>query len=293
MTTLELFDGEVFDLRRKFYDDCIANLDETYELVYIDYRDGLTDEQVAALAAQDWEALDELVEEWLHEVRFEGANYHRAEVMDLVERQWVAAHGEDSEIPSLVRSEFELSDWYDELRYEIEERDRSNPIRDLARSTGRVLMRQVVGEARWNVYHSDDDFETRREFVIDLLKDLGVPATAYNMECVEMTLAECGDYVAAMLVYAVDVGDLYDSMNAEEVEIINPYLYLGNPYMGDGYCQEQLAGKVRIRRDELTTDKGAFGYGWDEVAGVVVSAYECELRSVGADSESAQGSESA
>jgi hypothetical protein len=262
----ELFDGEAYDLRRKFYDDCLTNLLGEYELVYVDYRDQLTDEQVAWLAAKDWESLDASMDEWLDDVRYESADYHRTEVMDETEAEWAEAHGH--EIAEAVRSAFRDTDLHDELRYAIEDRDRSNPLRDLAGNTPRVLMRQVLGEARLT---SEDDIEDL------ILADLGVPDIEHNREAIRNTLPECGEWVQAMIVCAVDPSDLYNTMTAKEVEVIDPYLYLGNPYMGDGYCEEQLHAAIRLDRDSLTTDKSAFGYGWEEIAGVYVSAYECNL----------------
>jgi hypothetical protein len=257
------------DLRATFYNDCKANLDRSYELVHVDYRDGLTDEQVDALAGKDWEALDESLEEWLDETRYEGADYHRKEVMEQTEREWTEVHG--YEIAEAVREAFESTDFYDELRFAIEDRDTSNPIRDLAGSTGMVLMRHLFG---------DIDHDAGLGEVLDIL---GLENTEANIKAVQDTLAEVvhpGFCANVQVVYAVSPSDLYDTMNDDFVEIVNPFLYIGNPYMGDGYCEHQLEGVLRLKRDELTTDKGAFGYGWDEVAGVYASAYEVEIRRV-------------
>lgn len=270
MNDSTLFDEAEYDLRKKFYDDCVAALEDDYELIYIDYRDSLSDGQVNALVARDWESLDESIREWDWHVRYDSADCISKEVADQIEAQGALTHGPD--IGREVRNEFELSDWWDELRFEIYDRDRSNPIRDLARNTGRVLMRQVLS--------ADPRLRTgdTTELVDELLADLRIEGNAHNRHAIYETLKECEDWLSAMIVYAVDVADLYDSMNADEVEIVNPYLYLGNPYAGDGYCQERLDGSITLLRDELTTDKGAFGYGWDEVAGVVTGAYECGIR---------------
>jgi hypothetical protein len=116
----------------------------------------------------------------------------------------------------------------------------------------------------------------------------------HNLKVVKDTLLECSpeySVLLGMIVYAADVGDLYDLGDTEYVEVTDPYLYLGNPFAGTGWVgDEPLKGTIRIKRSDLTTDSGAFGYGWNDVTGgVTVSAYEATVTAVPKDHDTKEG----
>lgn len=270
-------------------DAVIANLDEGYDLCYVDQGDKLMSDQIDAVVAGDWESLWESNEEWYSDNRRHGAEYHAEEETKDVIRSWAIRDQRDYDD---LYEEFKDTEEWDEVILAIQDRDTSDPYRDLAKRSGRVLMRQVIaGE--------DDAISFRRPTpteVIAWLKEYAEPGTVlkrnkHNLDVVRATLNETSPehgYVMGMIVYAADVSDLYDLGDVEYVDIVNPYLYLGNYYQGDGFCSEEpLDATFRVKRKDLRTDKGAPGYGWDEVAGVVTSYYEADIKPVKQQEEGA------
>lgn len=265
---------------------CLAELDEKYYLVYIDRGDELGRDQVAALARGDFETLWESITDWEGEARHRSASESVNDLVEGIAQRWERTFDVDS--ADLV-AEWESTDDDERLREVIYDRDQSDVIGDLARNTSRVLMRTVVkgeddcwyGGAWPNLTPTD---------VITGLRDAAEPGTVlkrnkHNVDVVRSVLNEAfhtNAYLMGMLVYAVDPTELHDlGGNAEYVDIVNPYLYLGNYYMGDGWCSDKpLQGVFRVKREDVRTDRDAPGYGWDEVAGVVTSYYEAEIRPV-------------
>lgn len=258
-------------------DAIIANLDDTYELVYVDRGDELGDDQVAAIVRGDFEALWEMNWEWEADSRHAGARYEAEDEAKAIIREWERRDERDYDD---LYDEFECSEQWDEVLDEIKWRDRSDPYRDLARSTGLVLCRTlIVGE--------DESWSFNADLTpIEVMTDAGIAPTPHNHKAIKDALVECSpEYSVLMgsLIYALDVGDIYDlpGDSDAEIEIVNPHLWIGNPFAGSGYCtDEPLEATFRIKRSELQTDKDAWGYGWDEVAGVYTRAYEAEVRPV-------------
>lgn len=290
-------------INEKFRDAVIAQLRDTYDLVFVNYDDKFTPEQVDHVVAGDWESLYETTEEWESDSRYRNAVDDATTEVNDVARQWaredtvrtlveagevVLADGEEVDDIDFTSGSFAGTSEFDEIVDEIRDRDDSNPHKELAHHTGRVLMRAVIaGEDDAISYTTPTATD-----VIRWLNEHAEPGTVlkrnqHNVKVVREVLNECSPefgYLMGMLVYAVDVGDLYDMPNdTEYVEVVNPYLYLGNYYQGDGYCEGPLDAVFRIKRADLRTDKGAPGYGWDEVAGVYTSYYECEIRTVAND----------
>lgn len=279
----------------------IAGLDESYHLVDVAYDDKLTAEQVEMVVAGDWERLWDH-SEWESDSRRDGAQWHaELEAKDNLRRIFhLNTTRTDAELRSLLVGsdisdeatafdEFKDSDAWDRLIEAISDRDSSNPYSQLAGHTGYVLMRQLLAaEDDWwdhepltasqvigRIAGFDGEQYGHREVTVAFKRN------TYNIGVVREVLRECSpefSLLAPQLVYAVDVADLYDAGDCEYVEITDPHLLLGNPFTGTGWCSDDpIRGTFRIPRGDLTTDKGAFGYGWDEIAGVVTSAYKADF----------------
>lgn len=267
---------------KAFTRQILAELDETYDLVFVDYDDKFTAEQTAMIMRGDWEALWESTEEWESEQRF----YHVKEAAEQLARdiaqRWERTFGVDSD---MLYDEWDTDvEAFDEVRFAIEERDSSNWVQELARHTPDVLMRHVWrGEdAAWS-YQAI----TPTEVITSLVEECPgsvVKRNKHNLGVARAVLNEANPefgYVMGMLVYAISVSDLLALPGyTEHVDIVNPHLYLGNYYQGDGYCDGPLSGTVRVKVSDLRTDRDAPGYGWDEVAGVYTKAYETEIIAV-------------
>jgi hypothetical protein len=262
---------------------CKGNLRPEYDLVYVDQGDKLDDEQVGYVVAAEWPALWESNAEWESENRHDGARYEAKDVLKDTLTSWVRG-GTDSDRYTELYDEFKGSQWWDDLIDEIKDRDRSDAWKELAHMTPQVLMRHVLAGEDSALYGNHSPTAVWR-WLRDACEEGSVfKRTKHNLDVIRAVTAESMHslaYSMGMLVYATDVGDLYDMGDVEWVEVVNPFLYIGNYYNGDGYCSDEpLHGTFRIKRKDLRTDKSAPGYGWDEVAGVYTSAYEAEVRAV-------------
>lgn len=148
-----------------------------FDLVYIDYRDGFTEEQVAALVRGDWDRLYELTDDWLNEVLYEGAWAMLEEMVGYVED---VDDGWDRSV---------LEDWKhtgsaSDILVEIMERDTSTPLRDLAAASGNVLLRVRASDG----YVEDDDEDEVHYWIaaVNVRKLFDLP---YDCERVRLTKA--------------------------------------------------------------------------------------------------------
>jgi hypothetical protein len=252
----------------------IELMDPEYDLIYVAYDDKFTDEQVAALVRGDWDTFWGSFEPWEGDARWQGVTYHMKDLGNDAQRALEAETGKDL---AGLYDDFEHTDLWDEVRFVMEERESGDWIKSLASHTGRVLMRSII-------VNEDDGWAFEKVTPTEVLKAYGLKRNKHNVALAREILRECSpeySVLLGMIVYAVDVADVYNMpMDTEYVDIIDPFLYLGNPFAGSGYCDGPAKGTIRIERAQFQTDKDCFGYAWNEVAGVYTSAYEVEFKPV-------------
>lgn len=254
-------------------DEIIKRLDEKYDLVYVDYRDRLSDEQVETLARKG--AIDEF---WDSTWEFESDSRHESEKY-IIEELLKDIVKEDATWFE-VADEFLGTDEWIQVQEAIEERDRGNWPKQLASQTPAALMR-VLALDEDHGFPMGEENPTAEE----ALTRLGLAITPENVKAMDYTLNNADphwDGALAFWIFGLDVETLYE-MPIEpelELEVVNPYVYIGNPYQGDGFISEKpLEGTVRIKRGDLTTDKGAFGYPVNEIyGGLDGSQFAAEIR---------------
>jgi hypothetical protein len=257
--------------------EIVEQLDEKYDLVYVDHGDRLTEWQVAAIVKGDDETLWEATEEFESEGRHQSVKeIIERDAKDIVNR-W---EREDDRDYAGLLGDFDHSDDWERVQQELWDRDSGSWVRDLINGTPAVLLRISVLDED----HGYDHVDVQPEQV---LTDVGLPVTEQNAKIMADTLAECSPGFSVLLGYWIvgaDVGDLYDlNVTPEaEVEIVNPHLYLGNPFSGSGWISEEpFEGIVRVKREDLRTDKDAFGYSVDNIyGGLNASSYSAEIRTV-------------
>jgi hypothetical protein len=253
--------------------ELITRLDEKYELVYVDYRDKLTDEQVDNIVSDDMEAFWTSTEEWESNARYESAKFEIEQLLKDLIREW---ENEDDEDYDHLTDQFLQTEEFDEVRYAIEERDESDWVTRLASNTPRALLRITAIDEDHGFAFEDVQAE-------QVLARVGLSATEHNLRVINDMLPECSPEFSVLLGYWIvgaDVADLVKLNGEEPVDIVNPHLYLGNPFSGSGYISEEpLHGVKRIMRDEVHTDKGAFGYSVTEIfGGLDTSQFEAEVK---------------
>lgn len=233
----------------------VPTLADTYDLIYVEYDDRLTDEQVTALVDGDWDTFDESFEHWEGEARWWGAKYAAEEAV----RDFERSH------PHLT---LEMQRWDADWAVQhvidiIQERDGSDFIPQLARRTPDVTMRvQVISED-----DSDDRLGAKKR-----LRLIGLPVTDANVATMKGLIAEVPSTVhMAYALFTLPVADLLGTWPTAVYVVTDPVIVMGNPFAG-AYWDAQFEGTLEVKRTDLSTDRGAFGYSVDEVYG----GYRCD-----------------
>lgn len=225
-------------------EEALERLDKNYELIFVDYDDKLYDEQIDAVVSGDFEKVYDLTSDFESESSWHGMKY----VIEETFPDWDMLSDEDQET----------------VREAIQERDTSDFITTLIRHTPDPLL-------RINVVDEDNCWSYEEVKPRQVLKAVGLRATKHNVREVDYALANASPEYSTLLGYwvvSVDLEALWTAPEEADVKITNPYLYLGNPFMGDGFITEHaLEGVVTVKRNEIHTDKGAFGYGVNEIYG--------------------------
>jgi hypothetical protein len=258
-------------------DAIIERLDAEYDLVYVNQGDQFSDEQVEHIVSGDYEKLSESTEEWESDSRHDAMAAIIKEELAAILREW---EREDAEIDTdALESEFDGSEDEDRVRDEISQRDTGSWVKDLARATPDVLLRiRVVDE--------DDAYNNEAVDPNDALTKVGLPITEANTKLMVETLIECSPEYSILMGYFIvgaDVMALLDlPSDTVELTIENPYVYWGNPFAGSGFISESaFEGTVTVKREDLHTDKGAFGYSVTEVyGGLTASSFSAKITPV-------------
>lgn len=251
------------------------NLDEKYELVWISQGDGLSDKQVALLlGGEDIFDSKEFadLEEWIDGSRYERAIEVIKEILD------------DNEFDILDNHPDEL----DELRFEVTDRDQSDPYTGLVRETRYLLMRYDVDVAVGTDWSSSE--QELAEQAEDLANTLGFASdpTVANLIASGL-LPEAGYGGHAWILFYASVAQMWEAVQAyhglraedrphAKITFTTPYLLVLDALNGAGFDLElPVDVTLPFTPQRLTTDAGAPGYSWDDVAGVVKSAYSAEV----------------
>lgn len=250
------------------------HLQPTYDLVFVNYDDSFTDEQVAAIVRGDYETLWESTGEWESDARYDSAATIIKEAAGDAIRLWSRTDAGDidnGEHYDQLVDDFEGTDAWERVREAVEERDSGNWPKELARLTPDVLLRIPI-----EALDEDHAFSFEPVTAEQVLTRLGLTADAHNLEAVSYALANASPEFSTLMGYwiiAADVEQLYNLPGDTDhgdmlLDIEGPHLYLGNPFAGSGFITETaLHGTVTVRRDQLRTDKDAFGYSVNEVYG--------------------------
>ena len=255
-------------------DAVIAAMDPKYDLIYVDYRDSLTDEQAAAVVRGDYESLWESTSEWEGDSLWEGAKYVMEELTKQVFSEWHAATetDEQDEWVSGLEVDWEHSNEWFEAMQSLTERDSGDWVLDLIRNTSDLYLRVCVGEDMYLSGDLDSDVET-------VMANISLTDTPALREVVRNILPEVGEgYVVPFVFGSGSVGDIHDLPMPWEpdndVTLTGGSLLLENVYMGSGWNDDLPEGtSITVKRDELRTDEDAPGYSWDDVCGLVKGAW--------------------
>jgi hypothetical protein len=267
-------------------------------LRFVDYDDRLTAEQMNMILAGAWTDAENDVDENFSDNAFE-------EATRIAETEINAAF----EGGRYDREWDELeSDEQDTARYAVEERDDSDPVKDLLRNTPDQLMRTSLGtpesllKDRWAAAGSRLDgggFEARQKAVSDLLAASGMDTSAEGVQDEIAALVNEGPYdwhegVQLDVIWYGGVEDAVPTPRFESpetegqkvLEFAKPHVLLIDKWNGSGHevvIPAPLKRTLtRVGYDDQEApqtgraylDSDAGGYGWDAVAGVHKPAYK-------------------
>lgn len=219
------------------------------ELGYVDYDDGLTDEQVEWYFAGDIEKLYDSISEWEYENRWDGAEWYIDEIVSHIRKDSPAfdPNGE----------------WTEIVRYTLMDLDESDLLGDLIRRTytSTTMCKWLIDEdnAVWGLHSAEG-----------LLEALGVPDTPDNRAVADELISNAPtDLGMAFAAYEVAPADLHGTM-IDRAAIRSRWLPVcyGNPFTG-GYWAGvfDLGAPVDVPLTELTPESNFIQWGPTEVFG--------------------------
>lgn len=214
------------------------------ELVYVDYRDCFCPEDVEKIIHGDW---PDSTDEWISDQQWESANQIADELL--------AEHG-------MEHSDDER--W--ELVERIVEADTSNPYKDLLGNTGHMLFRYspCEDEMAWLCDELDSPQATLEALGLD---PMFLPTVTEILPEIAGYKYEGGGGFGATFVFSCNPIDLWDVPFDGQVTISDPFLWLTNPWSGNGYGEIAEGCTITLNMADVHVDKCAWGYGADDVFG--------------------------
>jgi hypothetical protein len=248
-------------------------LSERYTLVYNDRGDGLPADVVAALVrgADEWETKGgEALHEWAGDVCWVAACDVADELAKELVRRW--ERDDDADYDQLLDCEWHGSDERASVIDEVIGRDHSEWFSELVNHHGAVLLRVSVA-----AMDEDADLSFTALTCEHFLDLLGFEHTDSNIlladEVIDNASTEFSVTIGQALI-AVDLRTVADLPSDGKVVLRNPHVWLGNPFIGSGWCSETaFTGTLTVDRDDLRTDSDGFGWSWEKVVGGTSPSY--------------------
>lgn len=249
-------------------DDITAHMDKSYDLIYVDYRDTISDAELFEIIEQG-EYLDH-VDRWYEE--------QRDTYLDEIIRGLLMLHRVRHASPEQLEEGFDedddddlevSSDVREALIEAVCERDTSDPLDQLLRNTGNVLWRYRI-----NFGDTDDP--------IHFLTSVGLPLSLHNISVARVVLTCDESNEEAFVIWYGDCrGPVMSALNQawgndeapDTITFTNPELVFLDGGSGD---TARFEGTITLPfdRDNLTPDKGSPICGWDEIADVCKPYYD-------------------
>lgn len=236
----------------------IDALPEKTDLIYVDYNDQLTEQQVRFHLAGDDESL------WESLSNFESESTHQAVLSYLNEAL------DDPDEVEAVRDDDEA---WERFRDECIDRDESDALRDLIRNTPAPMVKydldHVVEPNSWSM---DDDEIT--EEMRGIAQAAGIDFEG-NRKALRSLVVEASYGGSLHVLHRSDLADLH---GAKRAVFTDPFLLVHDTLNGSG-DMEEVKGEVTVEigEDTLRLDAGRMSWS-DDIAGIVHSACETPVK---------------
>ena len=225
-------------------------------LVYVDYRDELSDEQLDRVLEDH--TLFNLLEDpdfdsWLIDAQWEGADYEMR-----------------NRVPEELCDLLEEDNALDDVRYELMELDRSTPEEDLLRNTPAVFLAAPLPREM-----PDGDWG---DSLVAALRECGLEMADPDTDLGEVRFNGEAWNCEPELLWHGDVFEVVAAYDNARLAITDPFVWFGDRLNGAG-CLVETRGTVEVDPRSVFRD-GAYGYGADEVCGLCPQAFArtAELR---------------
>ncbi|MCC3299319.1 hypothetical protein [Arthrobacter caoxuetaonis] len=254
---------------------------DTYSLAFVQYDDRLRDDQVSRYLSGSYSEVEDEVNDLFTESVIDAST---EQARDLLKEAGIDVDEVDT-------------DKLDQLAEEIREKDDSDPMAGLVRNTPEKLMRLTLGQPGGTntLYDGNVDGaqEAREARIAAMLNERGLDASSPEAkEAISSLVTEGPQYwhegVDLDVVYFDDIRDstVFNADTGEvasrEIQFKDPYVVLLDRVNGSGY-DARIPGMIKATATEENPVKldadDKYGYGWDETAGVVHSAYRTDTGS--------------
>ncbi len=246
---------------------------KTFRQFYADYDDELRPEQVQVLLAgenpyesKEFDFLEQNVEEYIHHSAVETLKEF------VTDEEWAV---------------LEDTDEHDDLLSEVMYADTSDPIYDMLRNTGSMLLRYDLDVPVDTDYSSDEN--TLIEQASAIVNALGVTgveeATALGQRIVSDLLPEASYGERAQIIWYADVADVvkvvdqisHGNTATAAMTFANGYIMVYDGWNGSGHdIKVDGPFTVPFLPENIRVDACA-SHSWDSIAGVVHSAYAADV----------------
>lgn len=247
---------DLCEYQEKYLGQIIDSLDDSYDLIYIDYRDELDDEQVQMLVEGDEAAFWDSTEGWRSESQWDGADY-----------VWETHTFPDPETCEKCGEYLaEPEDFKDEIKCAIMERDSGSWVDELiCRTSYKWFLAIPTGGDTYAIDHSryyPSDAEEAYQVAREQLDEVGVE---YTDEMIQ-ELVQFADYcMLPMFAFEASVSELTNS-EEDTITISESVLWLGNTWEGTGWAVK-YDKPMTFKKSEVHLDS-MIKYGYQSVFGV-------------------------
>lgn len=228
------------------------------ELIHVNYRDSLTDEQAEWYVTGDIDSVLDSLLDWECEARWHGTEWYIDELVSDIQR----------ESPGFEPGD----DWLDLVRDTLMDLDESDALGQLA-----ALTYDSVTVCQWLI--GEDNAVWGLHSVEGLLKALRVPDTPDNRAVADELIANAPtDLGMAFSAYEVSPADLH-GVPVDRAAIRSRWLPVcyGNPFTGAYHVGAfDMGASVDVPLSELTPENNFVQWGPTEVYGEFPYELECE-----------------
>lgn len=224
------------------------------QLVYVDYRDSFDPPQIEELLRGEW---PDHTDEWISDAQFESA----VQLADELFEETCSPE----EFGALSHDWQYHCDERHELIDAIRDLDTSDPYSDLMRNTGPMLFRYSPPED--DMVWVGDIIDTAEKLHAELhLQDDLLPTVRTIWPEIEGYTISGGGF-GASIVFSANPADLWRIPTDATIQVTDPFLWLCNPWAGNGYGEVAEGVTVTLKMADVHTDRAAWGYSADETFG--------------------------